>query len=113
MAKGPRQRPEAKPSGDVIKILGKRVFGRKDCMPGALIRVEDGGITVEQALWAIDNGLACWVGDAKGELEAGDRRRMAAQKAAAESTMQRFDQMDPTDREFAREHSPDEGSDVV
>ncbi len=108
----PRKQPEAKPSGDVIKILGKRVFGRKDCMPGALIRVEDGGITVEQAIWAVETGLACWLGDAKGELEAMDRRRIGAQKAAAESTMQRFDQLDAIDREIAREQDADEGSDV-
>lgn len=108
----PRKQPEGQPSGDVIKILGKRVFGRKDCMPGALVRVGE-TITVEQALWAVDTGLACWLGDAKGELEAIDRRRIAAQKAAAESTMRRFDQMDAEDREFAREHNPDEGSDVT
>lgn len=113
MAKAPRSsKPEAQPSGDVLKILGKRVFGRKDCMPGTLIRVEDGSITVEQALWAIDNGLACWNGDARGELDAKDRRRMGAQKAAAESSMQRFDQMDPEDRAMAREHNPEEGGDV-
>lgn len=111
MGKPPRSKPEGQPSGDVIKILGKRVFGRKDCMPGAIVRVGD-SITVEQALWAIDNGLACWLGDAKGELEAKDRQRLAAQKAAAESTMQRFDQMDPEDRAAAREHNPEEGSDV-
>lgn len=105
-------KPEGQPSGDVIKILGKRVFGRKDCMPGAIVRVGE-TVTVEQALWAIDNGLACWLGDAKGELEASERRRIGAQKAAAESTMQRFDLMDPEDRELAREHNPEEGSDVT
>lgn len=107
-----KDKPEGRqPSGDVIKILGKRVFGRKDCMPGAIVRVGE-TITVEQALWAIDAGLACWNGDAKGELEAKDRRRLGAQKSAAESTMHRFDQMDADERAAAREHNPEEGSDV-
>ncbi len=108
----PRKAPEAQTSGEVLKILGKRVFGRKDCMPGVLLRIE-GNITPEQAQWAIANGLAVWAGDAKGELEAADRRRMGAQKVAAESTMQRFDMMDPADREAAREIAAEEGDDVA
>lgn len=99
-------------SHDVLKILGKRVFGRKDCMPGALIRI-GGGVTAEQAQWAIDAGLACWNGDAQSELEARDRRRLGAQKVAAESNMQRFDQMDAEDREDARNRNPEEGEDVI
>ena len=109
----PRKSPEAQTSGEVLKILGKRVFGRKDCVPGFLLRIEGSGVSPDQVQWAIDNGLAVWAGDAKGELEAADRRRMGAQKAAAESTMQRFDQMDPEDREAAREIASDEGDDVT
>jgi hypothetical protein len=117
--KRPRGRPRKHPEGgqspsvsrETLKILGKRVFGRKDCMPGVLIRV-GGEITQAQAEWAINAGLAVWVGDAQGELEAADRRRMMATKAAAESAMQRFDSMPPEDREYAREQNPDEGSDV-
>jgi hypothetical protein len=110
----PRKHPEAPAASGVsreaIKVLGKRLFGRKDLMPGAIVRL-GGEITQERAEWAIGMGLAVWVGDAKAELEAGDRRRLAANKAAAESTMRRFDMMSPAERAEARDE-PEEGQDV-
>jgi hypothetical protein len=112
----PRGRPRkqieapASISQDTIKVLGKRLFGRKDLMPGAIVRL-GGDITRERAEWAISAGLAVWVGDAQGELDAMARRHITANKAAAESTMKRFDMLSPAERAEAR-GEPEEGDDV-
>lgn len=109
----PRKIPEAPPasvSHETIKVLGKRLFGRKDLMPGAMVRI-GGDITREMAEWAIGAGLAVWTGDAQGELEAASRRKMQAAKSAAESTMKRYDMLNPKERAAAR-GEPEEGDDV-
>lgn len=109
----PRKLTEASPasvSHETIKVLGKRLFGRKDLMPGVIVRL-GGDITRERAEWAIGAGLAVWVGDAQGELEAASRRKMQEAKAAAESTMKRFDMLSPQERAEAR-GDPEEGDDV-
>lgn len=117
--KRPRGRPRKHPEGakspsvsrQTLKVLGKRVWGRKDAMPGALIAANT--LTTEQINFALHAGLAVWLGDAQAELDALDRQRLGAQKAAAESEMQRFDSMLEEDREFARNQDPDEGADVI
>ncbi len=109
----PRKHPEAPAasvSRNTLKILGKRVFGRKDCMPGVIVRIGD-GITQEQADWAVSAGVAVWLGDAQGELDAISRRAMNAVKSAAESTMARHDKLSPEERAEAHDAAPEEGMD--